>query len=105
MTKISVLYPNLDNKRFDSAYYLDVHMPLSIKRQGALLKSTQVDIGVTGVPENSKPPYIAMCHFLYDSLDEFLSSFLPHQKELTEDMINYTDIEPVIQISEVHVLS
>jgi hypothetical protein len=31
MTKISVLYPNQKNAQFDIEYYLEKHMPLSIK--------------------------------------------------------------------------
>jgi len=68
MTKISILYPNKEDGRFDKDYYLNIHMPLSIEKQGAALKGISVEIGIYGGIPDTKPPYIAMCHLLYDSL-------------------------------------
>ena len=42
-----------------------------------------------------------MCHYLFDSVDDFMAAFLPHAAELKGDMPSYTDIETVIQVSEV----
>jgi uncharacterized protein (TIGR02118 family) len=42
-----------------------------------------------------------MCHYLFDTADDFMAAFLPHAAELQGDMPNYTDIAPVIQVSEV----
>jgi hypothetical protein len=42
-----------------------------------------------------------MCHFLFDSFDGFLAAFTPHAGMLRGDTPNYTDIKPIIQISEV----
>jgi len=38
---------------------------------------------------------------VFDTADNFMAAFLPHAAELQGDMPNYTDIEPIIQISEV----
>jgi len=45
--------------------------------------------------------YIAMCHFLFNSAEDFMAAFTPHAAVLQSDMPNYTDIEPIIQVSEV----
>ena len=42
-----------------------------------------------------------MCHIFVDSLDAFQSGMAKHGKEIMGDIKNYTDIAPVIQISEV----
>lgn len=104
MIKVTVLYPNVQKKKFDLQYYLNVHIPLSMNRQGELLKNIQVDLGISGVTEGAKPPYIVMCGFMYHTMEDFFSAFLPHQQELAEDMKKYTDIQPVIQISEVKLM-
>jgi len=101
MIKISILYP--DAGRFDKDYYLHVHMPLSIEKQGAALRGISVETGICGAGPGSKPTYVAMCHLLYDSLESFQDAFAPHAALLTADMVNYTDIPPVYQVSEVNI--
>ena len=101
MVKITVLYPNIEGKRFDTEYYLNVHMPLSIEKLGQSLKGVQIETGLSGAPEGIPPPFVAICHFLYETLEDFLASFLPHAEELQGDMFNYTDIESIIQVSQV----
>jgi uncharacterized protein (TIGR02118 family) len=78
-------------------------MPRSIELLGAHpgFKGVSVEHGRGGAVPGSDPAYIAMCHFHFDSVDAFLEAFMPHAAELQGDMPNYTDIEPVIQFSEV----
>ena len=45
--------------------------------------------------------YVAMCHIFCDSVDAFQQGFGPHADEILADIRNYTDLSPVIQISEV----
>jgi uncharacterized protein (TIGR02118 family) len=103
MVKISILYPNLSGARFDMRYYLDTHMPLSIERLSAHpgFHGVSVEQGLGGALPGSAAAYLAMCHFLFDSVESFLSAFMPHAEILQGDMPNYTDIEPIIQFSEV----
>lgn len=101
MIKLSIFYPNTEGKKFDKDYYLDVHIPLSIKVQGDAIKRMEVDFGFSGVQPGSQPPYVAVCHFLYDSFEAFQQAFMPHAETLMKDIANYTDIETVIQFSEV----
>jgi uncharacterized protein (TIGR02118 family) len=42
-----------------------------------------------------------MCHIFADSVEAFQKGFGPHAKEIMADIPNYTDIAPVMQISEV----
>jgi uncharacterized protein (TIGR02118 family) len=103
MTKVSIHYPNQAGSRFDADYYVNVHMPMSISSLGAAIKAVSVEIGVSGALPGQPPPYAALCHFVCESADAFYSAFMPHAAALQGDMINYTDIEPVIQISEIKI--
>ena len=42
-----------------------------------------------------------MCHFFSDSVEAFQAAFGPHAAEILADIANYTDLQPVMQISEV----
>jgi hypothetical protein len=42
-----------------------------------------------------------MCHYLCDSQEVFESVYLKVAESLQGDVVNYTDIAPLIQISEV----
>ncbi len=103
MVKISILYPNGEGRRFDMDYYLNQHMPLSIKLLSAYpgYQGVSVERGLGGGAPDTPPAYVAMCHYLFDSAESFLAAFLPSAPVLQGDMANYTDIETVIQFSEV----
>jgi len=101
MIKISVMYPNTPGARFDHAYYRDKHMPLLKQRMGDACLYYTVDKGLAGGAPGEGPAYIAMCHFFCDSVASFQAAFGPHAKEINGDIANYTDLKPVLQISEV----
>ena len=103
MVKVSILYPNNEGSRFDVSYYVETHMPMSIRLLSAHpgFKGVSVERGLGGAIPGSKPAYVSMCHFLFTSIDDFLAAFTPNASLLQGDMPNYTDIEPVIQFNEV----
>jgi len=100
MIKVSVMYPNTPGARFDHAYYRDTHMPLVKARMGDSCLSYTVDKGLAGAP-GTPATYVAMCHIFSDSLESFQAGFGPHAQEILGDIANYTDLTPVMQISEV----
>ena len=101
MIKVSILYPNQPGGRFDWDYYLNQHMPMTIEKLGKSLKGVSVEHGLNGGLPDSPPPYVAMCHLLFDSVEAFQSAFAAHAEALQGDIPNYTDVEPGFQISEV----
>ena len=101
MIKVSVMYPNKPGARFDHDYYRDKHMPLLKARMGDACKYYTVDKGLAGGAPGAPATYVGMCHIFADSVDSFQKSFGPHAKEIMADIANYTDIAPVMQISEV----
>jgi uncharacterized protein (TIGR02118 family) len=103
MVRISILYPNTTGARFDVPYYIERHMPRSIQLLSAHpgFRGVSVEKGISGAEPNSPPAYVAMCHFLFESVEAFMAAFLPHAPELQDDIPNYTNISPLIQINEV----
>jgi len=100
MIKVSVMYPNTPGARFDHNYYRDKHIALLRELVGSNCKSIAVDKGLSGAGR-APAPYAAMCHLEFDSIEAFQTSFGPHAKALMADTPNYTDIAPVMQISDV----
>jgi uncharacterized protein (TIGR02118 family) len=105
MVRLTILYPNTEGKKFDKHYYINTHMPLSLKLQGAAVKHVSVEFGFSGGLAGSQPPYIVTCNFLYDSFEAFQNAFMPHADILTKDISNYTDTDAIIQFSEVKINS
>jgi uncharacterized protein (TIGR02118 family) len=103
MIKISILYPNHEGARFDFAYYTGTHMPMSIDLLGKHpgFRGVSVERGLGGGLPETAAAYVAMCHFQFESLDDFMAAFTPHAAALQGDMVNYTDIAPVIQVNEI----
>ncbi len=101
MIKVSVFYPAGENKKFDMDYYCKRHMPLVQQTVGPACKSMAVEQGLAGGAPGAPPTYAAMGHLYFESLAAFEAAFLPHAQALLADVPNYTNIQPVIQISEV----
>lgn len=101
MIKVSVFYANTPGSHFDHAYYCNTHMPLVAKRMGSHLKSYTVDKGIAGGTPDSPAVYICSGHLLCESVEAFQAGFGPHAEEILGDIPNYTDLPPIIQISEV----
>jgi uncharacterized protein (TIGR02118 family) len=100
MIKISVMYPHAPGARFDHDYYRDRHMPMVKRLMGAHLRRYTIDRGLAGGDPGSPPTYAAACHLYCDSVQAFQEGFGPHTAEILGDVPSYTDIKPVMQISE-----
>jgi uncharacterized protein (TIGR02118 family) len=102
---ISSIYPKQDGYRFDFDYYLNKHRPMSIERLSAArgFIGVSVERGVESDEPRVLSTFVAMCHYYFDTFEDFMAAFLPHSKELQGDIVNYTNIEPIVQISEVEI--
>jgi uncharacterized protein (TIGR02118 family) len=93
MIRLSILYPTTEGATFDFEYYQKSHIPAALAAFG--LDNAEVDKGVNG-------PYVAAAHFCFESMDavgEAMKS--PGATGLGADIVNYTTISPVMQMSEV----
>jgi uncharacterized protein (TIGR02118 family) len=101
MISVCVIYPRTERSRFDVEYYMQKHMPMTIKSLGGALKGVTVETGVAGGEPGSSPANAVVCRLLFDSVDAFVGAFTPHAEKIQGDIANYTDVKPVIQINEV----
>jgi uncharacterized protein (TIGR02118 family) len=101
--KVSVLYPKQEGSRFDMDYYCATHMPLAQKLLAPAIKGIAVELGICGNTPDSPPTYAAMGHLFFDSVEAFLAAFVPNATALVDDIPNYTNVQPTIQISEVKI--
>ncbi|MCG7853909.1 MAG: EthD family reductase [Methanosarcinaceae archaeon] len=101
MITVSVLYPNTDGSKFDMEYYLSKHIPMLKQKLGAACKGVLVEAGLGGAEPGARATYIAMLHLHFDSVEAFQTAFGPHAQAFSEDVPNYTDIQPITQVSEV----
>ena len=103
MFKIYIFYPHQPGVRFDMAYYCERHMPMVQSRIGAACTGFTVDAGLAGGAPGSAPPYVAVGALLVDSLEAFGAAMAQHGAEIMGDMANYTDAQPVLQVSRIQV--
>ncbi len=101
MIKVSVLYPNGDDKSFDMDYYCQKHVPLVAKLLGDAVKGATVEKGLGGATPDTPAPYAAMGNIYFKSIKEYEKAFGPNTEEIMGDIPNFTDIIPVIQVSKV----
>ena len=101
MIKVSVLYPNGEGKKFDMDYYCNQHVRLVGELLGDAVKAATVEKGLGGANPGSPATYAAMGNLYFASMDSFQNSFGPNAEKIMGDLPNFTNIEPVVQISEV----
>jgi len=100
MIKVSVFYPNSPGAKFDMAYYTTKHMPM-VQKKVTTCKGIAAEQGLGGGSPGAAATYIAIGHLLFDSVEAFQSGFGPHAPEILADIPNYTNTQPVIQISQI----
>ena len=100
MIKVNVMYPHTEGARFDHAYYRDRHMPMVRARLGTACNYYTVEKGLAGPAPGSPPAFVAMCAFICGSAEGYRTAMLEHGAEILGDIAKYTDIAPVVQVSE-----
>jgi uncharacterized protein (TIGR02118 family) len=94
MMRISVVYAR--GGKFDFDYYTNQHMALVHKRLAPFgLVETAVDKG-TG-----DSPFVAIGHLVFKTQEDMQKGLQAHDPELAADLVNFSDIKPQFQISEI----
>ena len=101
MTKVTILYPNGEGKTFDMDYYSNKHMPMVASLLGDSLKYLGIDKGMAGRSPDEPMPYLAIGYLYFDQLSAYQNSFGPNAQKILTDIPNYTNTQPILQISEV----
>ena len=101
MFKVTVLYPNGEDKTFDMEYYEEKHMPMVAGFLGKNLKFYEIDKGIAGRTPNDKVPFVAIGYFYIHDVSEYNKAIAQNRDAVISDFKNYTNIQPVVQISEI----
>jgi uncharacterized protein (TIGR02118 family) len=91
------MYPRAEGSTFDIDYYLATHIPLAERLLGDACKAVTVDEGVGG---GNPAPYHCITTMTFDSVEAF-GAAMGGATELMDDMKNFTNAAPQIQMSEV----
>ena len=93
MIKVSVTYPSGEGTTFDHEYYSATHVPLCLSTWSPL--KSEVEKGVSG-------PNVAGVHFYFETMEAFQGALgAAGTADVMADVANYTNIQPVMQVSEV----
>ena len=101
LIKVSIMYPFAEGKTFNMEYYQTKHMPMVAGFLGSNLVKYTIEKGLaSGIP-NQPLPYMAIGTFYVKSLDDYQAAIGPKRDAIRADFVNYTNIAPVILVSEV----
>jgi uncharacterized protein (TIGR02118 family) len=101
LIKVSIMYPFAEGKTFNMEYYETKHMPMVAGFLGSNLAKYTIEKGVaSGIP-NQPLPYMAIGTFYVKSLSDYQAAIGPNRDAIRADFPNYTNIAPVILVSEV----
>ncbi len=101
MIKVAIFYSQEEGSTFDLDYYTKKHMPMAAGLFGEKLKAMVIDKGLGGGAPGSEAPYVAIGYFYFADLATCQSEMSTHGETLRADVPNYTNIKPMLQISEV----
>ena len=99
--KVTILYPNGEDKNFDMDYYEKKHMPMVAGFIGKNLKFYEIDKGISGRTANDRAPFVAIGYFYITDVAEYNKAIAANRDAVINDIKNYTNIQPVVQISEI----
>ena len=101
MVIVTVMYPLKPKSRFDLDYYTTKHMPLVRARWApcGMQEATAVK-GLPG-PGGAAPTYGYMAVLRFGSPAGVQDALAKHGREVMGDVPNFTDVQPIVQVSEV----
>ena len=95
MIRAVLVYPRSAGTRFDADYWLNTHMPMITSKAPGV--TWEADVAVS--PDQ---PHHAIAHLVFPDMATFASvAGSPGFADLGADVPNYTDIVPVLHLSEV----
>jgi uncharacterized protein (TIGR02118 family) len=101
LIKISIMYPYAEGKTFNMEYYETKHMPMVAGFLGSNLVKYTIEKGLSSGVPNQSLPFIAIGTFYVKSLSEYQAAVAPNRDTIRADFVNYTNVIPVILVSEV----
>ncbi|AYQ32615.1 EthD family reductase [Runella sp. SP2] len=101
LIKVSIMYPYAEGKTFNMEYYETKHMPMVAGYLGANLVKYTIEKGLASGLPNQPLPFMAIGTFYIKSLSDYQSAIAPNRDVIRADFANYTNVAPIILVSEV----
>lgn len=101
LIKVSVMYPYAEGKTFNMEYYETKHMPMVAGYLGANLVKYTIEKGLASGLPNQPLPFMAIGTFYIKSLSDYQAAVGPNREAIWADFANYTNVAPIILVSEV----
>ncbi|OQP60062.1 ethyl tert-butyl ether degradation protein EthD [Niastella vici] len=101
LIKVSIMYPYAEGKTFNMEYYETKHMPMVAGFLGSNLVKYTIEKGLSSGIPNQPLPFMAIGTFYIKSLSEYQAAIAPNRDAIRADFVNYTNVSPVILVSEV----
>jgi uncharacterized protein (TIGR02118 family) len=101
MIRVSVSYPTTEGQRFDHGYYQTKHCALicELLRPHGMVR-LEIDMSLKNAAENSSTA-VAVAHMTFENREAFNAGMAAAGKVLAADVVNYTDIVPVVLITDI----
>ncbi len=68
---------------------------------GKNLKYYEIDKGISGRTQTDKVPFVAIGYFYVTDVAEYNKAIAQNRDAVVNDVKNYTNIQPVVQICEI----
>lgn len=101
MIKLTVMYPNSADLKFDKDYYKNEHINLLSELLGEAIVDTDVNFGIAGATPDQPAPYVVIANLTFRSMESFEQSFGVNAETILADLPNFTNAKPQVQISEI----
>ena len=102
MIRVSLLYPKTKESHFSMDYYINKHIPLLQKKLKDMgLMRIHIDEGVGSAVPGLPAPFAAIGYMTFNTVDELREGFAAHGSEIMGDIPNFTNVQPLIQISRI----
>ena len=103
MIRVTALYPRTGDSHFDMDYYLNKHVPMVRgKFQGMGFPiQIQVDDGLGSAVPGEPAPYAVIGYMLFEHIDHLQQGMAAHGAEIMGDIPNFTNVQPVTQVSNI----
>ncbi len=102
MIVVTVMYPESEGATIDMDYYLTSHLKMVGEKWGGMgLKGARVLNGIAGGTPGSTAPYRVMAVIDFESAEAFQAAVSANGDEIFGDVPNFTNITPVVQISDI----
>lgn len=101
MAFLMVAYPNTPGSFFKEDYYLNSHVRRSLDMWGDLVVGIQSWRGKAPLRGDGNPPFHFVTVLQFKSAEAMTAAFsVPGAADQKFDVINFTDSQPLMQVSE-----